>query len=674
MTSMNGKKYVQPLLVASGPVLTVALIVAMQWLQDTPLRIPNPSPVMILAVIYASFVGGLWSSVISTLIALGYMAFYFSMPGHWFTYTAEMEARFLVICVTLVLVAWIMARLRRQLHRKDDALAQANERLQSTLLLTSNARDLICAINADGLLVEVNDAWLRVLGYNRDELLGQRFLDFLYEEDKVETLRAAQSIMDGAELHGFENRYLHKNGKPVTISWTAHWSASDGMMIGVGRDITELKHAQLQLSESEQRYRSLFDFHPDAVYSYDLQGRFVSGNAAVERITGHAAESAIGQPLLPIVASEDRVRVSAMIRMAMQGQPQNYDMAGYRPDGSRFHVNITNLPIVVDGNIVGVFAIAKDISGTMLAESELKAAQTRLAQAEKLASIGQLAAGIAHEINNPLGYVNSNLTVLSRHSNKLLQLLDAYRSVEMQLDPNLTASKRLQAVKAGIDVNYVRADLIEVVADAREGICRVSKIVQSLKDFSRMEQQALCVPADLHQALDSTLSMASNEIRYKADVVKDYGDLPLVECVIGEISQVFMNLLVNAAQALETRGVITILTRHYGAVVTIAISDNGSGISAENAGRIFDPFFTTKPVGQGTGLGLAISYGIVQKHGGSIELTSEEGKGSCFTVTLPVLATAPVTATVTAAVVQAAAHSPRTDSGGEQSAASFATS
>jgi signal transduction histidine kinase len=198
----------------------------------------------------------------------------------------------------------------------------------------------------------------------------------------------------------------------------------------------------------------------------------------------------------------------------------------------------------------------------------------------------------------------------------------------------------LQAAKAGIDVNYVRADLIEVVADAREGIGRVSKIVQSLRDFARTEQQAHCVPADLHQALDSTLSMAMNEIRYKADVIKMYGVLPLVECVIGEINQVFMNLLVNAAQAMETRGVITIRTRHQGPVVLVSISDTGQGISPENIGRIFDPFFTTKPVGQGTGLGLAISYGIMQKHGGSIELVSEAGKGSTFTVTLPVHALA----------------------------------
>ncbi|MFZ6646043.1 PAS domain S-box protein [Undibacterium sp. TJN25] len=637
---MNTRRYVQLLMVASGPLLTVASIAAMQWLQDTPFRIPNPSPVMILAVIYSSFVGGRWGSLVSTLVSLVYMAVYFSVPGHLLTYTAEMEARFLVICVTLVLVAWIVFSLRSQLDRKEFALAAAKEKLESTLLLTSNARDLICAIDAEGVLVEVNDAWQRVLGYSRDELLGRRFLDFLCDDDKEETIRAAQSIMEGAELHGFENRYMHKNGQPVGISWSAHWSAADGLMIGVGRDITELKLAQQQLQESEQRYRSLFDFHPDAVYSYDLDGRFLSGNAAVERITGYSVQTASGEYLLPIVTGKDRERVSVMIRMAMQGKPQNYDMAGHKPDGSLFHVNVTNLPIVVDGEIVGVFAIAKDIAGKMQAEAELQAARSRLAQAEKLASIGQLAAGIAHEINNPLGYVNSNLTVLSRHSNKLLQLLDAYRGVEMQLDPNLTASKRLQAVKAGIDVNYVRADLIEVMADAREGIGRVSKIVQSLKDFSRMEQQAQCVPADLHQALDSTLSMASNEIRYKADVVKEYGELPLVECVIGEISQVFMNLLVNAAQAMETRGVISILTRSQGDVVTIAISDNGSGISPDSAGRIFDPFFTTKPVGQGTGLGLAISYGIVQKHGGSIELASEEGKGSCFTVALPVRAVA----------------------------------
>ncbi|MES2069127.1 MAG: PAS domain S-box protein [Pseudomonadota bacterium] len=624
----------------SGPLLTLTLILAMQLLQATPYRIPNPPPILAVAVVYSAFVGGRWSAGLSSVLSLLYIAVYFSTPGQLFVYTEEVGKRFLVLCATIPLTAWIVGSLRNQLSKKADALARAKEKLQTTLLLTSNARDIICAIDADGRLLEVNDACQRMLGYTQAELLGYQYLDFVFDEDKVETRRLAAAIMQGAALLGFENRYVHKEGNLVDVSWSVHWSAADCMMIAVGRDITDLKLTQRKLQESEQRYRSLFDFHPDAVYSYDLDGNFLSGNAAVERITGHPVGPSLGQPFLPVVVGADRERVTALVKLAMQGMPQNYDMAGYRPDGSRFHVNVTNLPIVVDGKIVGVFGIAKDIAARMQAEAELRTAQNRLAQSEKLASIGQLAAGMAHEINNPLGYVNSNLTVLSRHSNKLLQLLDAYRGIEMQLDPNLTASKHLQAAKAGIDVNYVRADLIEVVADAREGIGRVSKIVQSLRDFARTEQQAHCVPADLHQALDSTLSMAMNEIRYKADVIKMYGVLPLVECVIGEINQVFMNLLVNAAQAMETRGVITIRTRHQGPVVLITIGDTGQGISPENIGRIFDPFFTTKPVGQGTGLGLAISYGIMQKHGGSIELVSEAGKGSTFTVTLPVHALA----------------------------------
>jgi signal transduction histidine kinase len=296
---------------------------------------------------------------------------------------------------------------------------------------------------------------------------------------------------------------------------------------------------------------------------------------------------------------------------------------------------------VVDGEIVGIFGIAKDISARLRTESELSAAEIRLAQAEKLASIGQLAAGVAHEINNPLGYVNSNLTVLLRHANKLLKLLDAYRAAEPQLDQASLVARNLQEVKSSVDLNFVRADLAEVVADARDGIRKVSKIVDSLRDFSRMEQRQQAVPADLHQALDSALNIATNEIRYKADVIREYGTLPLVECVVSEINQVFVNLLVNAAQAMETRGLITIRTEHQGAWVSISVSDTGVGIAAQNASRIFDPFFTTKPVGKGTGLGLAISYGIVKKHGGKIDVASALGKGSKFTVTLPVRAIEP---------------------------------
>jgi len=266
----------------------------------------------------------------------------------------------------------------------------------------------------------------------------------------------------------------------------------------------------------------------------------------------------------------------------------------------------------------------------------LEQAHNQLLQAEKMASIGQLAAGVAHEINNPIGYVNSNLKTLDGYVDDLLAIISGYEAAEDELPHHRQGE--LSALKRQIDIGYLKDDVLAVLRESREGVDRVKKIVQDLKDFSHPDQ-GVFVWANLHRNLDSTLNIVANEIKYKADVVKDYGDLPDIECLPSQLNQVFMNLLVNAAQAMpgDKRGTITIRTRRDGDEgACIEIADNGAGISSENLSRIFDPFFTTKPVGQGTGLGLSLSYGIVQKHQGRIEVDSLPGLGTCFRIYLPI--------------------------------------
>ena len=263
---------------------------------------------------------------------------------------------------------------------------------------------------------------------------------------------------------------------------------------------------------------------------------------------------------------------------------------------------------------------------------KLVQAQQQLAQSEKLASIGQLAAGVAHEINNPIGYVHSNIGTLRTYIADLMQMLDAYEA--------LPESASLQSLRQQIDVDFLREDIPSLIRESQEGITRVKKIVQDLKDFSRVDSSQEWQTADLHQGIDSTLNIVSNEIKYKADVVKQYGQLPPVECLPSQMNQVFMNLLVNAAHAMgEQRGCITIRTGSQGDSVWLEFEDNGSGIPPELQQKIFDPFFTTKPVGKGTGLGLSLSYGIVQKHHGDISVRSQVGKGTVFRVVLPVTQT-----------------------------------
>ena len=269
---------------------------------------------------------------------------------------------------------------------------------------------------------------------------------------------------------------------------------------------------------------------------------------------------------------------------------------------------------------------------------KLRLAQDQLMQSEKLASIGQLAAGVAHEINNPVGYVFSNFGTLERYLADLFRMLGAYEEAEPLL-AHTPAARRLAALRQEIELDYLKEDVPTLMAESCEGIKRVRKIVQDLKDFSHVDARQEWEWVDLHKGIDSTLNIVNNEIKYKADVVKQYGTLPEVECLPSELNQVFMNLLVNAAHAVsKERGTITIRSGASadGSQVWIEVEDDGCGIARENLSRVFDPFFTTKPVGKGTGLGLSLSYGIVKKHGGRLEVDSEVGRGTRFRVCLPV--------------------------------------
>ncbi len=261
--------------------------------------------------------------------------------------------------------------------------------------------------------------------------------------------------------------------------------------------------------------------------------------------------------------------------------------------------------------------------------------QIQLLQSEKLAAIGQLAAGITHEINNPVGFVTSNLASLDGYQRDVFEVMDAYEALEDACASDEAALAHLRALKQRKEIGFLREDIAQLIAESRQGLLRVSKIVSDLKNFSRVESTDW-EWADLHKGLESTLNIVWNEIKYHCTLNKDYGDVPDVYCNPSQINQVFLNLLVNAAQAIPEKGEITIRTGKADGEAFIAIADTGAGIPPDNLPRLFEPFFTTKPVGKGTGLGLSISYGIVQKHRGRIEVESTVGKGTTFTVWLPI--------------------------------------
>jgi len=267
------------------------------------------------------------------------------------------------------------------------------------------------------------------------------------------------------------------------------------------------------------------------------------------------------------------------------------------------------------------------------AYADLQLSHGQLLQQEKMATIGQLAAGVAHEINNPTGFISSNLNTLNKYAERLTQYIQAQEKVTGAL-PKSPETDQLNALCTQLKIDHIMEDAGELISECLEGTERIGRIVQGLKSFSRKDRNDV-ESVDINALLDSTLNIVWNELKYKATVEKEYGELLQIECYPQQLSQVFMNLLVNAGHAIESKGLVTIRTWADHENVYVKISDTGCGIKDEDLNRIFEAFFTTKEVGKGTGLGLSIASEIIKKHRGAMNVESEVGKGTVFTITLP---------------------------------------
>ena len=408
------------------------------------------------------------------------------------------------------------------------------------------------------------------------------------------------------------------------------------------------------------RLRYLIDNTPAIIYctvpSGDFKMTFVSNNAY--HVLGYRPEEMLADPnfWFDHIHPDDAPNIFSSLALVFTEGQRAYEYRFRASDGAYLWMHDTlrlirdehGAPLEVMGSLTDITA-RKHMEVALQAKGEeqqrlivkLRDAHEQLLQAEKMASIGQLAAGIAHEINNPVGFVNSNMGTLQSYVATLFGVIDDYERAG-GADPLLAA--RYAAVRANADLAFLRQDVDELVKESMDGLKRVRDIVQALKDFSHVGETEWQV-ADLHRGLDSTLSIVGNELKFKATVEKHYGALPQIPCLASQLNQVFMNLLVNAGHAITEvtpmRGLITIRTGAEGDWVWVEVGDNGHGIAPEHLSRIFEPFFTTKLVGGGTGLGLSLSYGIVNKHGGRIEVASQPGAGARFTVWLPVRQGAP---------------------------------
>ena len=399
-------------------------------------------------------------------------------------------------------------------------------------------------------------------------------------------------------------------------------------------EITRRKQTEADLRESEEKFKAIFDNAVDGIVSADAKSRrMVFMNTAFCHMTGYTREELQALTVADMHPKQDLARSIEEFEKQLHREISGVrESPVKRKDGSVFYADISSCSINIGGMdyLMGFF---RDVTERKEAQEKLKATQAQLLQSENLASIGQLAAGIAHEINNPIGYVLGNSESLVDYFVAIKEMIKFY-DAQPPRDQITTKKKEL-------DIDYIVNDLNSLLQDNIKGLNRVVEIVANLKNFSRVGQQQDIVEADLEENLKSTLLIARNEIKYHAEVKTEFEKVSSIFCNIGEINQVFLNILVNAAQAIQeqkrsSKGMITISTREDAEFIYCSIADDGPGIPKENRKKIFEPFFTTKPVGKGTGLGLNIAWDIiVNRHKGAITVEGEIGKGTCFTIKLP---------------------------------------
>lgn len=517
----------------------------------------------------------------------------------------------------------------------------------------SLSTDLLCIITPDGCYQQVNPATEKILGWKQEQLIGQAWLEFVHADD----IGINQLPTQAQACMRWDNRYLHKDGNYRWLSWSLS-SDSQGMIYAIGKDISQQMQQIEALQTERQSLYNLLNQLPAFLYLqpkdygvgfYNQRFLEIFGDPTGKRC--HEAIASLKQPC----------PVCPTFRVFETNAPQLWEWV----DSKTGHVyqiydypfiNMNGEPMVVEMGLE-ITAVKKAEMALRQREKELleknqllqetltqlKKTQAQLIQTEKMSSLGQLVAGVAHEINNPVNFINGNIIHAKEYIEQLLQLLQLYQREYPEPTP---------AIKSAIEIDeleFLTQDLKRILDSMKMGSERIRDIVLSLRNFSRLDEAEMKT-VDIHSGIESTLLILQNRFKAKSDhpaieIIKEYGQLPLVECFVGQLNQVFMNIINNALDALENLSVshpdhkpqIVILTFVLNSDwVTIEITDNGPGIPQEVQKLIFDPFFTTKPVGKGTGLGMTISYQIIaEKHQGRLDCISSPGAGTKFRIEVP---------------------------------------
>jgi PAS domain S-box-containing protein len=453
------------------------------------------------------------------------------------------------------------------------------------------------------------------------------------------TSRASkQDVVAGLEAGADD--YLTKPWDPSEL--TARLRAGQRILQLEDR-LTGRKRTEEALRRSELRVQRLVDSNIIGIAIGDLSGKLIDANAAFLALLGYSREDLLSgnmhwDSMIPIEYRDREQRAIEQLRNTGVAAPWEKEL--FRKDGSRVSVLIGVVTVLSTQGDTERVAFVVDIS-------ERKHLEQQLRHAQKLEAVGSLAAGMAHEINTPIQFVGDNARFLQDSFHGIADLIDRYEELCEEADqgavrPELLERARTAREKA--DWAYLRTEVPKALEQMLDGVGRVATIVRAMKEFSHVDQSVEKTAADLNKALESTLVVARNELKFVAEVETHYGELPLVMCHLGDLNQVFLNLLVNAAHAIGDavkgtgeKGRIGVRTKQEEEWVEIAISDTGTGVPERIRERIFDPFFTTKEVGKGSGQGLALARAIVmEKHGGTLTFETEMGKGTTFYVRLPV--------------------------------------
>jgi PAS domain S-box-containing protein len=527
--------------------------------------------------------------------------------------------------------------------------------------LVENANDLIWSSELDGTLTYFSPAFEKIFGYSVSEWLHQSLSPLVYPDDLPHFMTFIHQVIQTGEcVAGIEFRHATKSGEwrwVMSNVWPV--KDDDGNVIelqGILRDITERKQAEALLRQQQSQIKSILDNIPHIAWLKDQQSQYIAVNEPFAQACGVSSQQIIGQTddaLWPLDLAEAYRQDDSLVMQSRQRQQIEEKLIN--STGEVRWVETYKTPVYDEQNqVIGTAGIAQDITERKNLElkltkqtralkkalKQLKQTQAQMIQAEKMSSLGEMVGGIAHEINNPVNFISANIIHAEEYVENLLDLIHLYQAHYPE------PTDDIQVLTEEIDLNYLEEDFAQLLQSMKVGSKRIQQIVLSLRNFSRLDE-AEVKDVDLHQGIESTLLVLNHRLQQtpgdRIEIIKEYNELPLVQCYPGQLNQVFMNLLENAIDALEKRTEgrqIRIKTDRINSDwVAIHIADNGAGIPSLIQGKIFDPFFTTKPVGQGTGLGLSSSYQIITEvHKGKIQCHSTVGEGTKFIIQIPIQA------------------------------------